>query len=143
MFVDKSLEFSDSQAVTVTAGSTNILDLGVARDIGSGEKLELVIQIDEAVTADGAAVTTFELRQSANANMSSPDTLLTIASSVAKGTLIAGYQVCRIPLPPNTKRYLDVYYTVGTGPWTAGKVSAFITTAAQQKQAYASGFAIL
>jgi hypothetical protein len=51
MWLDKQLEFSDSQAVTATAISTNVVDLNTAFnyntgvDIGTGEDVYLVLQV--------------------------------------------------------------------------------------------------
>ena len=61
MLIDKQNQFSDAQAVTSTGStaSTNIVDLGVARDIGGAvtEQLMLLCQVVTAFTSgdDGVA----------------------------------------------------------------------------------------
>ena len=41
MILDQSLQLSLTQAVTATALSTNVIDIGSARNIGAGEDLFL------------------------------------------------------------------------------------------------------
>ena len=43
MYTDAQNLFSDAQALTVTADSTNVIDLGVDRNVGQGEPLAVVI----------------------------------------------------------------------------------------------------
>lgn len=63
MLLDKQEEFSDSQAVTATGATaaTNILDTGAAHDIGIGEPIYLVVQVDTAVVSTAAASVQFDL----------------------------------------------------------------------------------
>lgn len=116
MFLDALLVLSDAQAFTVTAFSTNTVDLGVstvARDIGSGEPMELVIQVDVAADFTTTDETySVDLVQSANANLSSPDVLerrTITAANLALGT------IHRIPIPGGaiTKRYVGLQMTTG------------------------------
>ena len=46
MLIDSRLEFSDAQAVTTTADSTNVIDLEVERQIGKGQPLFLVVLVN-------------------------------------------------------------------------------------------------
>lgn len=153
MYVDKNEEFSDSQAVTATALSTNVLDLtqGVTSpatlttiDIGEGEGMELVIQVDTAATATGAATVTFTLESDSDTALSTSPTVHWTSAAIGKATLVAGYEVARVKLPPGQQyeRYLAVRYTVATGPLTAGAFSAFLTKQGQGNTAYPSGFAV-
>ena len=57
MIMDAQLLFSDAQAITAAAGSTNTIDLGAVRDIGTGENLYLVVTVDVAFT-DGSSNST-------------------------------------------------------------------------------------
>ena len=139
MIIDKELEFSDSQAVTASAASTNVVDLGVARDIGVGETTYLVIQADAAVTAAGAATVQFALQTDTVENFASP-TVLVETAAIGKATLVAGYKPLVVAIPHGVERYLRVNYTVATGPLTAGAFSAFITKDPQAWSAKASGF---
>ena len=68
MYIDGLLEFSDSQAVTVNATGTNVVDLGVARGIGNGTPMAAVFTV--VVAADqttGDEDYTFNLEYSTDA----------------------------------------------------------------------------
>jgi hypothetical protein len=130
MYIDKQSQFSSAQAITTSAASTNVVDLGPVGPNGysvdGDEPLQVLITVDETVTADGAATVTFQLRTASAATMSSPVILLQ-SDAIAKATLIAGARVAFRPtVPAGALRYLDLYYAVGTGPLTAGKFSAAI-----------------
>lgn len=128
MLIDKALQVSNEQAVTSSAASTDVIDTGqTTPDLGVAD-LYLVITTDEAATASGSATVTFSLQDSAD-NSSFADVAVTAA--IGKATLVAGYQHA-IPLPTKLRRYLRAYYTVTTGPLTAGKFSAQIVAGFQQ-----------
>jgi hypothetical protein len=78
------------------------------------------------VTSDGSATVTFAYIESDTADLGSPTTLFTTAA-IAKATLVAGYQAIKMKIPPNSKRYVGVLYTVGTAALTAGAFSAFLS----------------
>lgn len=129
MFIDKTLQVSNEQAVTATAASTDVIDFGQAHpDVGMDDRSSMVITTDEAATAAGAATVTFSVQDSAD-NSTFADVAVTAA--IDKATLVAGYQHV-IPMPTKLRRYCRVYYTVGTGPLTAGKFSAQVVTGVQQ-----------
>ena len=75
MIIDADNRFSNEQAVTSTANSTNVVYLGKG-DKGVTEcPGRLVITCDESATATGAATVTFALVTDDNAALSSPTTL--------------------------------------------------------------------
>ncbi|OHD24899.1 MAG: hypothetical protein A2Y38_16150 [Spirochaetes bacterium GWB1_59_5] len=124
--IDKFNEFSDSQAFTTGANtSTKSFDTKGA-DIGTGEDLYLTIQTDVTCTSNGNSTVAFAYVESDNADLSAADTLYTTAA-IAYATLVAGYQVVKMKIPANTKRYVGVIYTVATADLTAGKFSAFLS----------------
>lgn len=132
MFIDKTLQVSNEQAVTASAASTDVIDFGQANpDIGMTDICNMVITTDEAATAAGAATVTFSVQDSAD-NSTFADVAVTTA--IGKATLAAGYQHV-IPMPTKLRRYCRVYYTVATGPLTAGKFSAQVVTGIQQNVA--------
>jgi hypothetical protein len=141
MMYDKLNTFGTDQAVTTTAPSTDIVDLGAARDMGNGEPLELVILVTQSVTAAGAASVTFTLETDDNAGFSSP-AVLANSGALGKAALPAGTEVLRVKLPLDAERYLRTNYTVATGPLTAGMFTAFLTHDRQASRAYASGFTV-
>lgn len=133
MFIDKNLQVSNEQAVTASAASTDVIDFGQANpNTGMDDRSNMVITVDEAATAAGAATVTFSVQDSAD-NSTFADVAVTAA--IGKATLVAGHQIV-IPMPTKLRRYSRVYYTVGTGPLTAGKFSAQVVTGTQQNVAY-------
>ena len=147
MILDKTNEFSDGQTVTATAASTNVIDLNpsasnLIQDIGAGEPVWLVVQVDETATAAGAATVTVSLESSAATALTSA-TVHYSSDAKALADMTAGAELVRVRLPGGDyKRYLGVRYTVATGPLTAGKFSAFITKDAQANRAYKSGWTV-
>jgi len=141
MIYDKLNTFGTEQAVTATAASTDIIDLGATRDIGNGEPMELVILCTESATASGSATVTFALQTDDNDGFSSAATLASTAA-IGKASLTAGTEVLRVKVPLDVERYLRVNYTVATGPLTAGKFTAFLAHDRQANKAYASGFTV-
>ena len=132
MYIDKNLQVSNEQAVTVSAASTDAIDFGQANpNTGLDDHSSMAITVDEAATAAGAATVTISVQDSAD-NSTFNDVAVTAA--IPKATLVAGYQHV-IPMPTKLRRYCRVYYTVATGPLTAGKFSAQIVTGIQQNVA--------
>ncbi len=116
MYVDAFGLVSDSQAVTATAFSTNTIDLSnatVKRQIGTGEEVGFGVNVEVAADfTSGNETYTFEVVQSANADLSSPDVIGSVTHTAA--TLVAGYLFfLPIPIGQPTKRYIGLRYTVG------------------------------
>jgi hypothetical protein len=129
MILDSRNEFSDAAAVTATAIS-NVIDTGAAAGgLGALDDLYLVIGVDTAVTAAGAATVTFSLESDSTADLATSATVHWQSAAIGKATLVAGFNVVVLELPKGFthERYLGVRYTVATGPLTAGKFNAFLT----------------
>jgi hypothetical protein len=145
MIIDKLNEFADATALSTSGTGRalvgNVIDLGsTARDIGVGEDLYLVVQVDTAVTSGGAATVSFELASDAQAAIAADGTATVhfASAAIAKATLVAGYMVAAVKLPAGEyERYLGVLQNVGTAALTAGKVNAFLTTDISKWRAYA------
>ncbi len=128
--------FSDDQAITASADSTNVIDLGVAGtpygaaaalndDIGKGAPVPLLVQVTTAMAAVGAATLVVNISTGATAALG---TTIAASAVIPVADLVAGYQI-PIQFLPNkiTERYLGIEYVVATGPMTAGNVTAGIT----------------
>ena len=143
MYVDKQLEFSDAQAVTAAVASTNYLDLGANRDIGTGETLYLVIGVDVAMTDAGSDSTVTVSLQGDSTTSFSPDASKDIA--VIPATSAAGYEVI-IALDPGSAplqyQYVQLLYTPNNGNLTTGSFTAFITKDIQKYKSYPAGYSI-
>lgn len=139
MLLDKQLEFSDSQAVTTTAISTNVVDLGptnTLKDIGGPEAVYLIIQTDVAVT--GATSVAFSLESSSTANLATTPTVHYSSAAIPVASLPASISVAVAPLPAGAyQRYMGIRYTV-VGTATTGAFSAFLVRDAQAWRAYAN-----
>jgi len=153
MIMDKFLEFSDAQAVTATAISTNVVDLyplgnnqvtNLTRDIGTGENIYLVVNTITAATDTGSDATlVITLESDDNTSLSSPTVHYTSATLAFATFSPANTNLVKIKLPAgNYERYLGVRFTVANGPLTAGTFDAFLVKDAQSFTAYKSGFSI-
>lgn len=126
--IDASNRFCNDQAVTAAAASESQVNLNVAtRDIGNGNPLYLCIACTVPMT-DGSSDSTLAvtLRQSAAANMGSPDTLATVCTFPATSPAGTRY-VYAIPPSLITKQYLDLYFTPANGNLSTGSFTAFLT----------------
>lgn len=135
MILDERNEFCDATALnTGVAGSYlvgDVIDLGAtSSDIGNGEPMYLVIQVDTAAASAGAATGQFHLCSDAQAAIAvdGSATYHFSTSAIPVASLVAGYRVALVALPHGTyERYLGVVQTTGTAAFTAGKVNAFLT----------------
>ena len=132
MIFDNQTLLSDAQAITATAASTNILDLGpikagLVRDIGKGKQIPLLIQVVEQFAAAGAGTLTVALQVDDNDTFSSPKTVWS-STALALADLKPGKVVIPEYVPRGTdEKFLRLNYTVATGPMTAGRVTAGVT----------------
>lgn len=116
---DETLFYSKEQAVTATAASTNILDLG-GGDVVHG--LYFVMQVDKAFA--GLTKVSASLETSDDESFTSSETVMTMPEYPV-ASLTAGAVLCKVCLPLGMKKYSRVKYTV-TGTGTAGTISAFL-----------------
>ncbi|PHR17880.1 MAG: hypothetical protein COA41_11320 [Sphingopyxis sp.] len=153
MYLDKQAEFSDAQAVTSTAISTNVMDLfagtrsdavnNTLRDIGTGQDVYLVVITQTAATDTSSDATlAITLESDSVAGLSASPTVhfttgaLAFAAFSPAGTVLAS---AKLPAG-NYERYLGVRYTVASGPLTAGAFDAFLTTDVDAWRAYAKNY---
>lgn len=134
MIIDKLLEFADAAACYTNVGTAvvgDVIDLGSAptlQNIGHGEPIYLVIQIDTTIV--GATSTSeFKLVSDSTSNLTTSPTTHYTSGALAVATVVAGYQVACIPLPADNRyeRYLGVTVTSAVANTTAGKANAFLT----------------
>lgn len=139
MIFDRTLLFSNAQAITATAASTDSIDLGatgtvmfaasaLSRDIGRGSSVPLLIQVVESFNT--LTSLTVAVQCDDNSGFSTPKNVLEVTLPLA--SLVAGRTFPIIAIPPGVnERYMRINYTVtGTAP-TTGKVTAGIVADVQ------------
>jgi len=119
MILDADLVFSNKQAVTATATSTNKIDLGVAGD-AIGQELTIHAVVDTAF----ATLTNLTVSLETSADYSTWTTVLS-GPAIARASLTKGASIFCVRVPQGLSRYVRLKYTVGGSNATAGKVTAF------------------
>lgn len=140
MIVDNTLVFSDHQAITADARSTNIVDIGAAgtafghaaavpRDIGKATEIPMVLQVTEAFNT--LTSLTVSLQCDEDVAFGSAKTIASKSYLLAELTLGARLNF-PAEIPEGTdERYLSLYYdVVGSNP-TTGKFFAAIVAGRQ------------
>ena len=153
MILDKLAEFCDATSVAAGASTAlvgNVMDLGSAtRDLGNGQPVYLVINVDtEIITGGSAGTILFQLASDAQAAIATDAsatvhlttaTLVTDDAAANSDLLNAGATILVAALPQGTtyERYLGILCTIGTTTVTAGKINAFLTADPTGWKAYA------
>lgn len=144
MILDERAEFADAVALTTGATGTknigNIIDLGVARDIGQKTQY-LVIQVDTAIVGTSSTVAFQVVSDSTDTISVSTQTIHSVSKAFPEATLVAGHQII-IPLPPENppyERYLAVQIVIGVANLSAGKINAFLTLDSNGNRSYPDG----
>lgn len=138
MYLDSKLEFAGGQALTTTAVSTNVIDLGVDRDIGVGESMAVVVSA--AVAAGGTSPTIQVVVQTDdNAAFSSATA---IATSPVTADIAAGDKIV-LPIGITNERYLRLSFVTG-GTTPTHTVDAYLQpySMVDAKTDYANGYDI-
>src|ERR1035437_4096483 len=132
-----------------TQASTNVIDLGTARDMGiGGYTLKVMCLVTTAFTSTGAGTMHVQFQGSTDNT-----TYATYAQSAnyASTTLTAGTYLMHQDVPavdPTTNkipRYLRLVYSVGTSQFSTGAVIATMVIDRQDnapKYSYPSGFVV-
>lgn len=141
MILNQNLLFSDNQAITATAISANVLSFpansiapyetaAIARDLGSGTPIPMLIQVVEAFNTLTSLTITLETAD--NAALSTAPVVLGTSGAVPLASLIVGFRPFFRFMPAGTvKQFLGLRYTVtGTNP-TLGRITAALATEVQ------------
>lgn len=157
MITDSLLQLDAANALiraAATYTSTNTIDLSVNREIGAGEPLKMLYNVDVAF-AGGTSVQP-QIITSAAANLGTPtviDAGITIlTAALVQGALFARY-IPEIISPIGAaggvgglgsvgQRYFGVQY-VSVGVFTVGSISARIVVDAPDVKIYPVGYVIL
>lgn len=140
MLFDEQNLFSDAQAITASAASTNHMNLGkpatvphapapLVRDLGNGQDMALRIQVVE----NFATLTslTVEVQVASDSSFSSPKTVAS-SGAVPVSELVAGKVINPSIVPFGVDdQYLRLFYTVAGSNATAGAITAGIVAGHQ------------
>ena len=127
MILDKYLELSNEQEVLASEASDSDIDALAAGDaIKSGPRLK--VQVQTAFVSGDSATLTIALQCDGDSAFGSVKTLFTSAAfAVDDGDLAIGKVLVDIEIPPALcERYIRLYYTVGVGSFSAGKLDSNI-----------------
>lgn len=141
MIMDDYLEFADATSVAAAAGTAligDVVDSGsVARDLGNGEEIYLVISVATAIIAAAPGTVKFQLVSDAQAAIAVDGSATvhydsgTFASNVIATTeMPAGKTLVAVALPREGKiyeRYLGILCITAAATTTAGAIDAFLT----------------
>lgn len=168
MLLDKLYEFDPAGTlITVTAPSTNVLDLHGAtllpafsatvlpgRDMGIGASggvvPRLMIVTQAAFTAAGAATLNLQFQGAPDNGAGVPGAYVTYAETgvIAKATLVNGVRIFDIDwprvlttpvAPANLPRFVRLNYVVATGPFQTGSVQAEVVLGRDDQMNYPAG----
>ena len=126
MILDKQNTFSAAQAITVTAASTNIVDLGnddsLVQAINEKGQIDVLVQVQTAFA--GGTSLTISFQTDDDSAFGSPTTVFSTAA-ILTATLALGYQIpFAVPVTIN-EQYCRLYYTI-SGTMSAGALDAHI-----------------
>lgn len=156
MYIDAELLLSDSQAITVDAVGTNVIDLSLNRSIGNGEPMAVVFTVEVAADqTSGDEDYTFEVEYASNAAQTTGRQLMgrRVFESGTPGApaqdadlLVVGFRIV-IPIPPTklseSNQFLGIRYDVeGTSPTITCSAFLIPMSMIDATDDYASGFNI-
>ncbi len=143
MYLDAQLLFSDAQAITADAASTNIVDLSQVRNIGEGQSLYIVTIVDIVMTDSGSDSALAVILEGDSTTTLTPDasqTLFTIPAVTAAGTKFFAR------LDPNSAplqlQYIGIQYTPTNGSLSTGSFTTFMTVNIDNWKSYADNITI-
>jgi hypothetical protein len=141
MYTDAQLRFSVAQTVTTGSEngvySTNVIDLGGARDIGAGENIYAVVDVITATTGAGDTCLV-QVVTDDNADLNSPTVTQTIGQFGANSA--AGSRIIARLSPVTLERYIAIKYTAnGDGALETGAFSAYLVSEVDYQRYYAKG----
>lgn len=141
MIMDNTLVLSDNQAITATARSTNVIDLGAAnfsygnsvavrRDLGIGQDVPFTLNVTQVF--NNLTSLTVAIQSDDNAAFSSPKEVSSRTYTLAElNTLKQLSFPARLP-EGTDEQFVSLLYTVtGTAP-TTGRLTGGVVAAKQQ-----------
>ena len=135
MLIDKENLLSYKQAITASAASESVIDLGAKTwngFAGNDRDIDLFAAIEEAFTASGSATLVIAIQSCPQEDFGGTIRTLWQSAAIAKTDLVnTGKMPLGIHIPPDADQFVRAYYTVATGPMTAGKITLGVTASRQ------------
>lgn len=139
MWMDERAEFADAVAVSTGGSGTNligdVMDLGVARDIGAGKPIYLVIQVSTAfaggtsmqfvLASDSAAAIATDGSETRH-NVTDVFTVAQLTAGLSFSFALMAGDTARGEDTVGYERYLGIL-GIGVGTHTAGAIRAFLS----------------
>ena len=143
MILDAQNLYDQTNQHLTTGASTNIIDHGIARDLGTGEDIYIVAVVTTAFTDAGSDSTmTLTLETDNDVAFGSPttaaQTLGVFAALSAVGTIL----IAKLQPGALNEQYSRVKYTVANGDLTTGKFTVALTKDIQKYVSYARNYTI-
>ncbi|ODU22775.1 MAG: hypothetical protein ABS87_00995 [Sphingomonas sp. SCN 67-18] len=141
MIFDRTGLLSWNQAITASAASENVIDLGqsgkpigsataLARDIGPGTGVPLYVGVTEAFNTLTSLTVTIQTDD--NEGFSSPTTVWTSPAYTLAQLAVGAKFMLPDEFPVGTnERYVRLYYTVAGSAPSTGKITAGVVAARQ------------
>ena len=125
--IDAKLIFSEAQAITASAASTNVLNAGFAAPNLGDAPLKVRFIVEETFdSAQDTATLVIALQHSATDFGGTAVLVQGAEHAIGATTLIKGVYLPEFAIPKKHLQYLRLYYTVGTQNFSAGKLTAWI-----------------
>jgi hypothetical protein len=143
MLVPVNERFSNDQAITASAASTNLMALGAIRNFAQGARpLYLVVQCTVAMTDGGSNSTvTVTVETDALAAFGSATTTQTLEVFAALSA-IGERRVVALGTAAANEAFLRLTYTVANDVLTTGSFTAFLTPDPQLYSAFAKNYTV-
>lgn len=136
MITDKLTTFAKGTALNTGAAGTylvgDVIPLSVARDVGNGNPIYLVMSVAVAATSGGSATAEFALASDASAAIATDGsaTVHIKSDQFAVADMDGGMSLLTVALPLEGLPYegfLGILQTTGTAAFTGGEINAFLT----------------
>lgn len=136
MIIDALLQFSAQQAVTASAPSTNVVDLGIGRH-GIGEQLIVIATSAAALVGGGSIAVTAQFADDVAFTSNVETFAIGTLSAAAAGDKVFQH----LPITKLKQRFFRLFYTV-TGVVSASSINAAIVKDVDAYESYADAFTI-
>lgn len=124
--IDSNLRFSNEQAITTSAISTNIIDGKLLRDMGRGEPVYLNVYLTTVFTTAANSLT-IQLVSSSAADPGASDVYMDVMKARLASVMLTTGLLLRMALPEDIPyQKLGLYY-LATTALVAGKITAFLS----------------